>query len=247
MSVTVLVGRDGSAATRLLAGDGPATTILDRPEGWMADVLARCLGLPTPPPRLGLVDAVEAMWLHEIAVVALDRPPGVTASWEDLAVRHTLAPPGEALPPELLAHETESFAAISSWARLRALYARHLTPPDPGPPSSGPPRSTWRTGSTTAPSPGGSNARSSPPPSWSPTRSGWCRSPLRHQIGATLVGGRGVVRPVPASPGVGGGQRWAPAGSRNPTETAEVAVGARARRPRPTTGGTRRWPGSEVH
>lgn len=130
VSITVLVGRDGSAATRLWTGEEPVTTIEDPPEGWMADVLSRCLGLPTPPPHLHLVDAVEAMWLHEIAVVTLDRPPGSPPTWEDLAHRHPLAPPGGPLPPELLAHETESFAATSSWSRLRTLYAGHLVPPD---------------------------------------------------------------------------------------------------------------------
>lgn len=119
--ITALMGRDGTATSVLTRTDEPAEVIEEAPAGWVADVLARALGRPTPPPELGLSTWVEAAWLDRIADLVLESP-GRVRRWNTLARLHPLAPPGAALPGVLLAVETRALDLESSWARMRRLW-----------------------------------------------------------------------------------------------------------------------------
>jgi hypothetical protein len=119
--ITSLFGRDGSAASLLTRADEPVQVIDDAPEGWVADVMARVLGRPTPPPGSSLSTWVEASWLDRIADLVLDAP-GRVRRWNALARLHPLAAPGSALPGVLLAVEARALDLESSWARMRRLW-----------------------------------------------------------------------------------------------------------------------------
>lgn len=117
---TVLAHRDGRACAVLEVGGRPPEVIDAAPEGWVADVLARALGRPTPPPAEPLAAWVEAAWLHQVAGIAL-AAPGRIRSWGRVARLHPLHPPGRVLPGALLAVETQAIDLQSSWTRMRLL------------------------------------------------------------------------------------------------------------------------------
>ena len=119
--LTVLFGRDGGCATVLGRRSGELEALDEPPQGWVADVLARALGRPAPPPDTSLSYWVERAWLDRLAAELMGRP-GSVRRWEDLATVHPLAPPGAALPGVLLAVETRALDLESSWERMRVLW-----------------------------------------------------------------------------------------------------------------------------
>ena len=119
--ITSLFGRDGTVTTLLTRADQRIEVIDEPPAGWVADVMARALGLPTPPPESTLSTWVEAAWLDRIADVVLESP-GRVRRWNTLARLHPLAPPGAALPGVLLAVESRALDLESSWTRMRRLW-----------------------------------------------------------------------------------------------------------------------------
>jgi hypothetical protein len=119
---TVVLNRCDHAASVLDLPNGDRQVLSDRPAGWAADVLARALRLPTPPPAESLAAWVEAVWLDRIAAVVLSRP-GEVRSWRRLAHLHPLSPSGPALPGALLAVETQALDLQSSWSRMRHLWS----------------------------------------------------------------------------------------------------------------------------
>lgn len=136
--ITSLFGRDGSATSLLTRADEPLEVIEDAPEGWVADVMARVLGRPTPPPGWSLSTWVEATWLDRIADLVLAEP-GRVRRWNALARLHPLAAPGSALPGVLLAVETRALDLESSWQRMRHLWCGALpSGPDLAPPGGRP-------------------------------------------------------------------------------------------------------------
>ena len=136
--LTTLFGRDGHATTVLSRAGQPAEVIEEAPAGWVADVVARCLGRPTPAPELALSTWVEAAWLDRIASLVLEAP-GRVRRWAALARLHPLAPPGAALPGVLLAVESRALDLESSWQRMRRLWSGGApVPPDLAPPGGRP-------------------------------------------------------------------------------------------------------------
>lgn len=119
--ITSLAGRDGTATSLLTRAAEPVQVIEDAPAGWVADVLARTLGRPTPPPATALSTWVEAAWLDRIADLVLESP-GRVRHWDVLARLHPLAAPGAALPGVLLAVESRALDLESSWCRMRRLW-----------------------------------------------------------------------------------------------------------------------------
>jgi hypothetical protein len=119
---TVVLDRCDHSMSVLDLPDGDRQVLSDRPAGWAADVLARALRLPTPPPAKSLAAWVEAVWLDRIAAVVLSRP-GEVRSWRRLAHLHPLSPSGPALPGALLAVETQALDLQSSWTRMRQLWS----------------------------------------------------------------------------------------------------------------------------
>ncbi|HWJ99025.1 MAG TPA: hypothetical protein VNQ33_12755, partial [Acidimicrobiales bacterium] len=84
---TVLLHRDGTAAS-VIAVEGAEPRLLDDPpEGLVPDVLNRVLQRPTPPPDAPTGALVELTWLDRITTGLL-RPRGRTRSWRWLADRH---------------------------------------------------------------------------------------------------------------------------------------------------------------
>lgn len=139
-SFTVLAHRSGSVASVLVPATATAeapTVIEDPPTGWATDVLARVLGLPTPPPEVSSAIIVEDGWLDRIAAGVLDRP-GCARSWRWLADRHPLRGPGPVPTPADLASTTTAHAERHPWSHLRSLAGSFDLPAT----SAGPPGGT---------------------------------------------------------------------------------------------------------
>jgi hypothetical protein len=119
--ITSLFGRDGTATSLLTRAEDAVEVLDEAPAGWVADVLARALALPTPPPETALSTWVEAAWLDRIAELVLDSP-GHVRRWDALARLHPLAAPGAVLPGVLLAVESRALDLESSWTRMRRLW-----------------------------------------------------------------------------------------------------------------------------
>lgn len=119
--ITTLFDRHGEASTILTTAEGGEEAIEEAPGGWVADVVARALGRPTPAPDVSLSAWVEAAWLDRIAELVLDQP-GQVRRWAALARLHPLAPTGPARPGVLLAVETRALDLESSWGRMRRLW-----------------------------------------------------------------------------------------------------------------------------
>lgn len=117
---TVLLGRDGTAASVIGAPGSEPRTIHDPPAGLVPDVLHRVLGLPTPPPEGPTGQFVELTWLDRIAAGVLgQRNRG--RSWRWLADRHPLREGGPPPDPEELAARTAAYSEERTWAGLRLL------------------------------------------------------------------------------------------------------------------------------
>lgn len=116
--LTVVADRRGEIASVIERPTGDAQVLHEAPSGWVADLLLRTMGLPTPAPVDRLARWVEVAWLDLIAVASLGRP-GELRSWSAIAHLHPLHPDGPTLPPALLGVEAEAIELESSWASLR--------------------------------------------------------------------------------------------------------------------------------
>jgi hypothetical protein len=132
---TVLVHRDGTAASVVGAPAGSERMIEDPPVGLVADVLNRVLGRPTPPPEEPTGTMVELTWLDRLAGGLL-HPRGRVRSWRWMADRHPLRGGGPVPSPEELAARTAAYSEQRTWADVRffgaeqELPAARFGPPD---------------------------------------------------------------------------------------------------------------------
>jgi hypothetical protein len=117
---TVLLHRDGSAASVLTVGDAEPRHLDDPPEGLVPDVLNRVLQRPTPPPESATGTLVELTWLDRLASGLLQQRSR-SRSWRWLADRHPLRGSGPTPAPEELAARTAAYSAERTWAGLRLL------------------------------------------------------------------------------------------------------------------------------
>jgi hypothetical protein len=117
---TVLLGRDGTAASALGLPGEEGRAIDDPPIGLVPDVLNRVIGRPTPPPEAGTGTLVELTWLDRVARGLLGQRPRVR-SWPWLADRHPLRGSGPVPGPEQLAERTAAYDHERTWAGLRLL------------------------------------------------------------------------------------------------------------------------------
>jgi len=127
--ITVLHSADGQAATVLERAGRPTETIAEPPQGWGADALKRCLGLPTPEPTEELRTCVEAHWLRDLWRL-IDRSEGRSSelTWQEIAPVHPLHPKGPVLGPHRLRGLTASLEADSNWDRMARLSAATCPP-----------------------------------------------------------------------------------------------------------------------
>lgn len=141
---TVLMERDGRVASVLGDEGGPLQRIDEPPVGFVPDVLARTLGLPTPAPEVDVAPYLDAAWLDRIATGLFGRP-GRARSWRWLADRHPLRGGGPPPPPEELAARVTTAAADLPWSELRRrMDGTELPASWCGPPGGSlPPASTW--------------------------------------------------------------------------------------------------------
>ncbi|HWJ62999.1 MAG TPA: hypothetical protein VNS19_13605 [Acidimicrobiales bacterium] len=117
---TVLLHRDGRAASVLAVAGEDAQHLDDPPIGLVPDVLNRVLQRPTPPPECASGALVELTWLDRVATGLLtQRARG--RSWRWLADRHPLRGGGPVPDPEELAARTAAYSAERTWAGLRLL------------------------------------------------------------------------------------------------------------------------------
>lgn len=119
---TVLIGREGDAASVIGAPGADGQPIGDVPIGLVPDVLHRVLGRPTPPPEATTGALVELTWLDRLAGGLLHQRQRVR-SWRWLADRHPLRASGPVPGPEELAARTAAYGQERTWAGLRLLAA----------------------------------------------------------------------------------------------------------------------------
>jgi len=117
---TVLLHRDGTAASVITVEGGEARHLDDPPEGLVPDVLNRVLRRPTPPPDASTGTLVELTWLDRLASGLL-RQRSRNRSWRWLADRHPLRGGGPVPAPEELAARTAAYSSERTWAGLRLL------------------------------------------------------------------------------------------------------------------------------
>lgn len=117
---TVLLHRDGTAASVITSDDGAARHLDDPPEGLVPDVLNRVLRRPTPPPDDSTGALVELTWLDRVASGLLHQRAR-SRSWRWLADRHPLRGSGPLPTPDELAARTAAYSTERTWAGLRLL------------------------------------------------------------------------------------------------------------------------------
>jgi hypothetical protein len=126
--------RHGRVVTVLGPPGDPLDPLVERPEGLMADVLARILALPTPDPLWSTSAFVEITWLERLAQARRPRP-GRPRSWRWLADHHPLRGTGATPSPGELADRTRLYGVERSWD---SFLERHAATPLPasvwGPP-----------------------------------------------------------------------------------------------------------------
>lgn len=133
--LTVLTSVAGEAATVLERAGHEPETLAEPPQGWGADALRRCLGLPTPEPHEGLHTCVEANWLRDLATLLVcKRGRTGEVTWTEVALTHPLHPLAPALAPHQLRALTATLEAESSWDRMARLTAATYPPPVLHPP-----------------------------------------------------------------------------------------------------------------
>ncbi|MGN6696143.1 MAG: hypothetical protein ACTHN0_18330 [Aquihabitans sp.] len=117
---TVLLHRNGTAASVITAEGGETRRLDDPPEGLVPDVLNRVLQRPTPPPDGPTGALVELTWLDRVASGLLHQRSR-SRSWRWLADRHPLRGGGAVPAPDELAARTAAYSAERTWAGLRLL------------------------------------------------------------------------------------------------------------------------------
>jgi hypothetical protein len=133
--VTVLLRTRTDRVVSFLGEPGdPGPPILERPEGVVPDVLARVLGLATPPPTCTTATFVDLTWLERVVIARRPRP-GRPRSWRWLADHHPLRGTGPTPSPTELADRTRRYGEDRTW---RSFLERHRATPLPaavwGPP-----------------------------------------------------------------------------------------------------------------
>lgn len=111
---TVLADRSGEVASVLAEAGKEVRFLADPPVGVVPDVLARVLGLDTPPPEQTVASLVDLTWLDRLAGDLLARPPR-GRSWRWLADRHPLRGTGPLPEAGDLAVRTAVYASGRSW------------------------------------------------------------------------------------------------------------------------------------
>jgi hypothetical protein len=126
--------RAGEVVSVLGPPGDPGEPVIGRPQGLVADVLARILALPTPEPDRSTAAFVEITWLERLAEARRPRP-GRPRSWRWLADHHPLRGTGATPSPDELAARTRHYGEERSWA---SFLDRHAATPLPasvwGPP-----------------------------------------------------------------------------------------------------------------
>lgn len=117
---TVLLHRDGTAASVITIGGADPWHLDEPPIGLVPDILNRVLQRPTPPPDVATGALVELTWLDRLAGGLLTQRRHIR-SWCWLADRHPLRGSGPVPSPEELAARTASYSAERTWAGLRLL------------------------------------------------------------------------------------------------------------------------------
>lgn len=116
--VTTLVSRTGEQVTSLHDELGHAEDLPGVSEGRVADVLRRCLGLPTPPPGLLPTAAFAAgLWFHAVAAAAADGGPE-PMRWDRAATLHPAGLPAGAGSADAVA-ACRRLVGTASWEDLR--------------------------------------------------------------------------------------------------------------------------------
>lgn len=124
---TALRARNGEAVSVIgVPGEDPEV-LRSRPVGFAADVVARTLGLSTPPPQHTTAAFVELTWLDRVATGLLQRR-SAGRSWRWLADRHPLRGPGGVPEPCELAARTADHGASEPWSVLRRRLAHAQLP-----------------------------------------------------------------------------------------------------------------------
>lgn len=125
VAVTYLRDREGDSASCFGPLDGPLTTTVEPPTGWVPDVLARCMGQPTAPPELSVAGYLDALWLDRLAQEVF-RHPDHRWTWPRVAATHPFADaPGTPSPPTPrgLSELVRGFTAIRPWSVWRTGFA----------------------------------------------------------------------------------------------------------------------------
>lgn len=123
---TVLVGREGHASAALSVAGEPVACA-EETSGLAVDVLARTLGLATPPPADGPISWLELRWLDELTARALPHPGELT--WAEACRRHPFSN-GEVVEPEVLAVATLEVEQHTTWADARAAWVGDGSTPE---------------------------------------------------------------------------------------------------------------------
>lgn len=119
---TMLRARSGECVSVIGAPDAEPSILHEVPEGFAADVVARTLGLSTPPPGVTTAAFVELTWLDRVAAGLLQRR-AAGRSWRWLADRHPLRGAGPVPEPHELAARTAAHGFEETWAGLRQRLA----------------------------------------------------------------------------------------------------------------------------
>jgi hypothetical protein len=119
---TALACRDQPGASVLQVDDAPLQLIEGDATGWVADVLARALGRPTPPATTSPAILIELAWIDQLATGLLARPSRMR-SWRWMADRHPLRGGGPVPSPTDLSARTAIEGAARTWRSLREAVA----------------------------------------------------------------------------------------------------------------------------
>jgi hypothetical protein len=127
--LTFLLDRSGCSVTLLTplepasAKMGARRELTSHPEGQLADVCHRVLGLATPPPAEHPAEWLTRRWLDRILTEAVARP-GRPGTWAEAVALHPLVGPGAPPTPAGLAQLTSGALSNLGWDGLRLLAAR---------------------------------------------------------------------------------------------------------------------------
>jgi hypothetical protein len=127
--LTFLLDRSGCSVTLLSplepvsAKVGGRRELTSHPEGQLADICHRVLGLATAPPTEHPAEWLTRRWLDRILTEAVAKP-GRPGTWAEAVALHPLVGPGAAPTPGGLAQLTSSALSTLGWDGLRLLATR---------------------------------------------------------------------------------------------------------------------------